>query len=171
MDVFEAIHTRRSIRVYTEKEVTDQQIEIMLKAAMAAPSARNYQPWHYLVIKDKEILRQIPEFHPYAKMVNDASVAIIVCGDHSIEKMTEYNNQNCSAATQNILLAAHGLGLGAVWLGVYPREQRVQGIKELCNLPDHILPISLISIGYPAEKKEKVDRYKPERVHYNSWKK
>lgn len=169
MDVFEAIHTRRSIRKYSDKEVSNEQIEKMLRAAMAAPSARNYQAWHFIVIKDKEVMHKIPEFHPYSKMLLEASVAIIVCGDYSIEQMTEYNNQNCSAATQNLLLAAHGLGLGAVWLGVFPRDQRVDGIRKLCNLPEHILPISLISIGYPAEEKEHADRFKPERVHYNKW--
>lgn len=169
METIKAIFTRRSIRKYTDKKVSKKIIDLMLKSAMYAPSARNYQPWHFIVVKDKSILKSITKVHPHAQMLNDAAVAILVCGDKSIEPSEEYLNQNCAAATQNILLAAHAKKLGAVWLGVYPREERMKGIIELFNLPENILPVSLISIGYPAEEKEMPDRYKADRIRINKW--
>lgn len=169
MDIIEGILTRRSIREYTDKEVTNDQIEILLKSAMYAPSARNQQPWHFIVITDRKILNKITEIHPYAKMLSEAQLAILVCGDENLELSKGYWVVDCSAATQNILLAAHDLGLGAVWLGIHPREERKKAIKELFNLHDNIQPLSLISIGYSKVKKEMPDRFKPERIHYNAW--
>lgn len=165
----EGILTRRSIRKYTAKEVSEDQIEVMLKAAMYAPSASNQQPWHFIVIKDRNILDKIAEVHPYAKMLTQAALAILVCGDEERELSKGYWVVDCSAATQNILLAAHDLGLGAVWLGVHPREERKNEVKKIFDLPQNIQPMSIISIGYPDEEKETPDRFKPERIHYNAW--
>lgn len=169
METIEAILTRRSIRKYTDKKISEELIDILLHAAMHAPSARNCQPWHFVVVTKRDVLDELAVVHPYGKMLKHARLAILVCGDRLIEESDNYINQNCSAATQNILLAAHANGLGAVWLGVYPREQRMKGISKLINLPEHILPISLISIGYPAEKISKPERFKPEKIHYNNW--
>lgn len=141
----------------------------LLKAGMYAPSARNYQPWHFIILQDQQMLEKVTEFHPYASMLPKASAGIVVCGDKSIEPTGEYINQDCSAATQNILLAAHDHGLGSVWLGLYPRDARVEGMKKLLGLPENILPISLIAIGYPAEEKPVPERFKTDRVHYNAW--
>jgi len=169
MDAMEAILTRRSVRKYNKKPLSDQVIEELLEAAMSAPSAGNQQPWHFIVIDDPEILAKVPTFHNHAKMLSDASVAILVCGDLDLEKHKGMWTHDCSAATQNILLAVRAKELGAVWLGIYPREERIKGMKELTNLPENIMPFSLISIGDPAEKQEKVDRNNTSRIHHNKW--
>jgi len=169
MEIIEGIITRRSIRKYTDKKISNDQVQMLIKAGMHSPSARNQQPWHFLVLDNRDLMNKIAEVHPYAKMLTEAQLAIIVCGDESLELSAGYWVVDCSAATQNILLAAHGMGLGAVWLGLHPREERKQAIRELFKLPKHIQPLSLISIGYPNEHKQASDRYKPERIHYNSW--
>ncbi|MGD0709648.1 MAG: nitroreductase family protein [Bacteroidales bacterium] len=169
MDTFDAIYSRRSIRKYESKAVEPEKIQKLLTAAMYAPSARNTQSWQYIVITERSVLKTIMDVHPYAQMLAEAPLAIIVCGDKTMEPNEGYLNTNCSAATQNILLAAQASGLGSVWLGVYPRQERMKGIAGLFMLPEHIIPISLIALGYPAEKKMDPGRYMPERVHYNKW--
>ena len=169
METLLAIHNRRSIRKYKSQIVEPEKIELLLKAAMYAPSARNTQSWQYIVITDRSKLDEIRKVHPYAGMLKEATLSILVCGDKTLETNEGYLNTNCSASTQNILLAAHDLGLGSVWLGVYPREERINAMVTLFKLPDHILPISLIAFGYPAESKEYPDRFLPERIHYNKW--
>jgi len=153
MDVVEAIMTRRSIRKFTGEPIGEEIITHLLKAAMAAPSSKNEQPWVFIVIDDQDLLHEIPKFHPYAEMVKTAPVAILVCADRRRFLSEEVWIQDCAAATQNILLAAHGLGLGAVWLGIYPRMERVKGVRSLLDIPIHIIPFSLVVIGYPGEKK------------------
>ena len=169
MDAMEAILSRRSIRRYTDKPVPEEIIKELLEAAMSAPSASNEQPWQFVIINDHHILDEIPRFHPYAHMLKEASWAIAVCGDINLEAMKGYWVQDCSAATQNILVAAHAMGLGAVWLGVYPREERVKQVQKLLGLPEHVLPLCFISIGYPAEQKPPSNRYNESRVHHNHW--
>lgn len=169
MDLLDGIFTRRSIRKYTKKEITKEHIDTILKAGMYAPSARNQQPWHFIVVTERETLNKIKDIHPYAKMLSESQLAILVCGDEELELSKGYWVVDCSAATQNILLAAHGLGLGTVWLGLHPREERKDAISKLFNLPSHIQPLSLISVGYPGEFKEDPERFKPERIHYNAW--
>jgi nitroreductase len=179
MELLEGILTRRSIRKYTDEKISDNLIKKLLQAGMAAPSANNQQAWHFVVINNRQILAQIPTFHPYSQMLKNAPVAILVCGRGKEEKYKDEripivwgNNsmviQDCSAATQNILLAAHGLGLGAVWLGIYPIKDFIDRIVALLNLPNHLLPLALISIGYPAENKPKADRYDEAKVNYNN---
>ncbi|MEA2107369.1 MAG: nitroreductase family protein [Bacteroidota bacterium] len=169
MEIIQGILTRRSIRQYTSQEITKEQIYEVLKAGMYAPSARNQQPWHFIIINNRELLNKMSEIHPYADMLREAKWAIVVCGDEQLELSKGYWVVDCSAATQNILLAAHGLGFGAVWLGIHPREERKNAIKDLFQLPDNIPPLSLISIGYPNEEKEQPERFKKERIHYNQW--
>jgi nitroreductase len=163
------ILTRRSIRKFTNKTVTEEQIESILRAAMAAPSGYNLQPWDFIVIKDRKILDQIPEFHPYTKMVLESPVAIVVCCDISEEKRKDFWIQDCSAATQNILLAAHALGLGAVWCGVYPVEKLVKEFRKLLKIPSNVYPVNIIPIGHPAEQKEPAERYNEEKIHIDMW--
>lgn len=163
------ILNRRSIRKYTDQEVSDSDIHDLLKAGMSAPSAGNQQPWHFIIIEDKEILQKIPDIHPYAGMAAQAPRALLVCGDLSEETSPGFWVQDCSAATQNILLAAESKGLGAVWAGIYPREDRVKNFTELFNLPEQVIPFSLIPVGYPAEEKGRADRFKEERIHKNKW--
>ena len=169
MDAMEAILSRRSIRRYTDKPVPEEVITELLRAAMSAPSASNEQPWQFVIIDDRRILDEIPRFHPYAHMLKEASWAIAVCGDLQQEMISGYWVQDCSAATQNILIAANAMGLGAVWLGVFPREERAKTAQKLLGLPEHVMPLCFISIGYPAEKKPPSDRYDESRVHRNHW--
>uniref|UniRef100_A0A7C3YRY0 Nitroreductase family protein n=1 Tax=candidate division WOR-3 bacterium TaxID=2052148 RepID=A0A7C3YRY0_UNCW3 len=169
MEAIECILTRRSIRKYKKEKIPADLIRELLTAAMSAPSARNEQPWHFIVIDERKILDEIPKFHPYAQMLKEAPLAILIAGDKKLTSYEGYLIQDCSAATQNLLLACHAQGLGAVWIGIYPREERIKGIKNLLSLPEDILPVSLVAIGYPAEKKEAENRYKPERVHHNRW--
>jgi nitroreductase len=169
METLKAIFTRRSIRKYSGNLITDEQLEVLLRAAMHAPSARNKQPWHFIVLKDKHVLHKVGEAHPYGKMLLEAGAAIVICGDRTIEETDSYLLQNCSAATQNLLLAAHDLGLGAVWLGMHPREDRITTLKQILKIPDHIIPVSMISLGSPDEEKEDQDRYLVDRIHINGW--
>jgi nitroreductase len=169
MEAMDAILSRRSIRKYTVDSIPENVIDELLKAAMSAPSSNNEQPWHFVVIDNRKILNDIPKFHPYSQMLTEASLAIVVCGDLLLEKGKGWWVQDCSASTQNILIAANAKGLGAVWLGVYPREQRVEGIRKLLGLPEHIIPLCIVSIGYPAERKPPANRYDPARVHHNKW--
>ena len=164
MDALKAIFSRRSIRKYLEKPVPAAILTRLVEAGMQAPSARNKQPWHFIVITKRENLDALADAHPYAAMMKQAAAAIVVCGDRKEEETDLYLVQNCSAATQNILLAAHAQGLGAVWLGLQPRKERVEAIKEILDIPGHIYPVSLISIGYPDEKKEPVKRYDATKV-------
>jgi len=171
MDTIKCIKTRRSIRKYLEnKPVLPEHAQVMIEAGMYAPTARNLRGWHFIVVDDKDKLIRLSEVHPYGKMLAQASMGILVCGDTGIEPNESYNAINCAAATQNILLAAHDLGLGAVWLGVYPRKERMTGIAQVLNLPEHVVPVSLICIGYPDEIKETPERLERGKIHYNSWK-
>ncbi len=165
MDAMKVILSRRSIRKYTAQPVADEVVTDLLRAGMSAPSSNNGQPWQFVVINDRHMLDYVPRFHPYSQMLTQAPVAILVCGDGQVGSWV----QDCSAATENILLAAHAQGLGAVWLGVYPVEERIAGIRKLVGLPEHIMPLALISIGYPAETKPPADRYDTAKVHYNQW--
>jgi len=163
------IFERRSIRKYTGKEVSDESIKELLKAAMSAPSAGNQQPWDFIVVKDRAVLNEIPKVHQYAQMLKEAPVAIVVCGVLEREKHAGYWMQDCAAAIENILIEAQFLGLGAVWLGVYPREDRVIGLTKLLEIPENVIPIAVISIGYPAESKEASQRYDEKKIHRDKW--
>jgi len=171
MEAMEAILSRRSIRKYTPDVVAEETIGRLLEAGMAAPSAGDERPWHFVVITDREMLAQIPEFHSLSRFVPKAALAVLVCADLALSKYppADYWVQDCSAATQNILLAAHAMGLGAVWLGVHPSEERIDGFRRLCRLPDSVAPFSLVSIGHPALRKEREHRFDPSRVHRERW--
>jgi len=166
LDLF---HARRSIRKYTAAPVGDGDVQQLLEAAMAAPSAGNEQPWHFVVIRDRALLAAVPGFHIHARMAPDAAVAILVCGDPTLEKHPGMWVQDCSAATENLLLAATAKGLGAVWCGVYPRQERVEGFSKLLGLPANIVPFSFVPIGHPDESKPPAGRFNAERVHRDRW--
>lgn len=169
VDVMEAIFTRRSIRKYTSEPVTDHELEQLLRAAMHAPSAGNERPWEFIVIRDRETLNEITGIHKYAQMLKQAQVAVVVCGDLERQKYEGFWVQDCSAATQNILLAATALGLGAVWLGVHPVVERVEDLRKLLNIPKHVVPLSIVSLGRPAEERETPDRCDESRIHMEKW--
>lgn len=169
MDALEAIFTRRSIRTFAEQAVSDEHIETLLRAGMAAPSAGNQQAWEFVVIDDRAVLEAIPRVHPYAQMCAQAPLTLAVCAEPSREKYAGFWIQDCSAATQNILLAAHALGLGAVWLGIAAGGERARAVAQLLKLPDGIEPLALIAVGHPSESKEPEDRFDPHKTHHNQW--
>lgn len=169
MDALEAITTRRSIRKYEQKPVPDEMVRVVLAAAMSAPSANNAQPWQFVVIDQRELLVKIPSVHPYAVMATEAALAILVCGDMSLEVSAGYWVVDCAAAVENLLVAAHAQGLGAVWCGVYPKKDRIVAFQEFLDLPKHVVPHSLVPMGFPAEQHGRVDRFREDRVHRNGW--
>ena len=171
--IVECLMTRTSIRQYTDQTVSADTIETLLRAGMAAPTAVNKQPWHFVAITDREKLDGTATANPNAGMAKKAPLAIVVCGD--MKKALEgparaFWIQDCSAATENILLAAHALGLGAVWTGLYPNEDRAKAVSELLKLPETIIPLCAIVIGYPAEQPQPKDKWLPENVSYNEYK-
>jgi len=169
MDAIEALHTRRSVRKYEDRPVPRETVEKVLAAAMMAPSARNKQPWHFVVIDERETLVKASRINPYAKMAAQAPIGILVCGDLTLEHPSGYWIVDCAAAVENALLAAHALGLGAVWTGVYPRDERIEGFRQLFDLPMNIMPHSFLVMGYPAEEPQAEERFREDRVHWHRW--
>jgi nitroreductase len=171
MDAIKAIKTRYSIRKYTDKIIPKKTIYELIELGMNAPSAGNEKPWYFIIIDDKNILNSITNFHNHSDMLKDASAAILVCFDINLEKYKGMAVQDCSAATENILIAANAKGLGSVWLGIYPKKDRINGIKDLLYMPKNIIPFSLISLGFPKEIKIKNRIIDKNRIHYNIWNK
>lgn len=169
MDIFEALFTRRSIRKYTQEDISDEDLSILLKAAMLAPSASNRQPWHFVVVRDPKVRAALAERHPYAKMAADAPVVIVVCADLNEEKTPGFWVQDCSAATQNLMLAARARNLGSVWCGLHPVEDRIRPVREILNLPDNVMPLSLVVLGHPAQPFSEADRFRADRIHSDRW--
>lgn len=169
MNVLDAIHTRRSIRRFTADPVGRDQLMTLIQAAVAAPSAGNEQPWHFIVVTDRALLDGVPDIHQYAAMSRQAQAAVLLLGDPGLEKYPGFWVQDLSAATQNLLLAAHGTGLGAVWCGIYPDAARVVAFRKMFKIPESVIPFAYVPIGFPAEPKERVNRFDPARVRENSW--
>ena len=168
----ENIFARKSVRAYIAKPVEKEKVDLLVKAAMAAPTAVNKQPWAFVVIDDRATLDRLAGELPYAKMAAQAPLAIVVCGDLSKALRGEtdpYWMLDCSAASQNLLLAAESMGLGAVWTAVYPEAERMEKVRSVLSLPDHIVPFNLIPVGYPRHKENAKDKFKVENVHYNKW--
>ena len=163
----QTIFSRRSIRKYTQEPVSEKDLQTLLEAGMAAPSASNRKPWHFVAITERETLDALAEAHRYGKMLFQAPLCIAVCGDEAVSE--RFWVQDCSAATENILLAAAALGLGAVWLGVHPSKERVKDVKEILGIPGAVTPLNLISIGHPAEEKAPRTQYDESRVHHDKW--
>jgi len=166
------IMTRVSVRQFTGEKISDAQIDTLLRAAMAAPSAINKQPWAFIVVTDEEVIARLGEALPYSRCNNHPAVAIIPCGDLSkaIEgEMGAFWVNDVSAATENLLLAAHAMGLGAVWTGLHPDMNRAKMVQNMLGLPEHIIPLCVVPVGVPAEQPEIKDKYKPENIHYNAW--
>jgi nitroreductase len=169
MDAFEALMTRRSVRAYTDEPISDDQVMKILAAGMQAPSARNQQPWHFVVLRRREHLDALAGVLPFGKMLGQAPLGIVVCADADLEQSAGYWFQDCAAATQNILLACHATGLGAVWIGAYPREERVTALRELLRLPTTVTPLCAIAVGRPAQHPAAVDRFRRDRIHHGQW--
>ena len=169
METLQAIHTRRSIRKYTDEPVSGELIREILAAAMSAPSAGNAQTWQFVVVTERNLLDKVKDINPYSAMAGNAPLAILVCGDLSREKYEGFWVQDCSAATQNLLLAAHDKGLGAVWTGIYPMMDRIAGFRKMFNLPETVIPLGLVVVGHPAQESVAKDRFRAENIHYNKW--
>jgi nitroreductase len=165
------IFSRRSIRKYQNKEVSDEVITDLLEAGMAAPSAVKKDPWHFIVIRERQTLDKMVAFMPNAQMLKQATAAFVVCGDiiKAHDQQESYMLQDLSAAVENILLAANALGLGTCWLGVHPRADRMDNIRALFKLPDNIIPMCGIAVGWPAEELKARTRFNVDLVHYEKW--
>jgi len=165
------IFGRRSIRVFTHEVVSEEAVNILLQAAMAAPSAAAKDPWRFVVVRNPLVLQAIADALPNGKMIATASVGIIVCGDLEAahDRQLSYLLQDCSAAMQNLLLAAHVLGLGACWLGIHPREDRIERLRQALALPANVIPIGGAAVGYPGEDKESRTRFNEQHVHRDRW--
>lgn len=169
------ILTRTSIRTFTDEPVSETDIQTLLQCGMAAPSTCNLQPWHFIVVTDDEPRQQMADAIGPAKPAIKAPAVIVVCGDLDIMRESIVKNYvdywvcDACAATENILLAAHGIGLGGVWMGVWPMQERIKILQSILKLPDHIIPLNMIAIGHPAEHPQPKDKWKPERVHINKW--
>jgi len=169
MKILEAIHTRRSIRQFTGQVIDGEQLASILKAGFQAPSAHNRQPWEYIVIKEKEAINEIATFHPYAKMLPQAGCAIVVCGNKEKQSEEGFLLLDCAASIQNMLLAAHGLGLGAVWCGLHPIPELVGPITKLLELPDHVIPVSMIVVGNTDKQAKELERYDEDCIRFEKW--
>lgn len=170
-DFLETILTRRSVRHFTGQRVASDDLEEILKAGMSAPSAVNTQPWAFIVVTKRELLDVLCRRLPYAKMLDKAGAAIVVCGlpDKDREYAKKYWIMDCSAATENILLAVHGLGLGAVWTAVYPDEGKIALVRKTLQIPKEVIPLNVIPIGVPVGDEEPKDKFKRENVHREIW--
>ena len=161
--------TEMNIRSYSDQAVCSELVRKLLQAAMAASSAGDQRPWHFVVVEDRETRERMADIHPFAHMLPQAPVAILVCGDPTLQKHAGFWVQDCAAAMENILIEARALRLGAVWLRIYPSEGRVQSFRKLLDLPPHVIPFALAPVGYPAEKSEPKCRYDESRVHFDCW--
>ena len=171
-DTLKTIFSRKSIRSYKDEPVSKEKLEMLIKAGMAAPTAVDKRPWEYIVITDRKVLNQLADALPYAKMASTAAAAIIVGGD--VRKQwggmeSDYWIMDCSAATENILLAAESMGLGAVWTAIYPEDARIRAVRQILGIPPHIVPLNLVPVGVPAGREKPKDKYNPAQIHWNKW--
>lgn len=172
MDItYQSILSRRSVRNFTDKPLEDEKLREILRAAMSAPSACNQQPWRFVVIRDWETLKELHATHNWMSALLSAPVTVVVCGEPRTAKLERYWRQDCSAATENMLLAAQALGLGAVWMGIDPTEggsEEAVSVSRILELPDYIQPFAFVSLGYPAEQPQAADRYDESKIHFQS---
>lgn len=165
------IFERRSIRKFTGEPVSKADLELILKAAMRAPSACNEQPWEFMVIRNRDTMKKIQQFQRYSQPLNTADLAIVICGNKKRQQFAEYDFwiQDCSAAAQNMLLEAKHIGLGAVWMGLYPIPDWFTQCQAVLELPEYVIPLGIFAIGHPDQNPEPMETYKPERIHYEKW--
>ena len=171
-DTLKTIFARKSVRAYRSEAVSDEKLQVLVRAGMAAPTAVDKRPWEFVVVTDRAVLKQLADALPYAKMADRAAAAIVVGGD--VRKQwggmeSDYWIMDCSAATQNILLAAESMGLGAVWTAVYPEDSRVRAVRQILGIPHYVVPLNIIPVGVPADREKAKDKYDPKQVHWNKW--
>jgi nitroreductase len=170
-DTLTVIHNRKSVRNYTGESVTPDQLEILLKAAMAAPSAVNCQPWEFVIVTDRKTLDRLGDVLPYAKMIYKAGAAIIVCGipAKAHKNFVEYAIIDSTLASQNILLAAEAIGLGAIWTAAYPYPDRMKSVRSILNIPSDVIPLNVIPIGHPTGEDKPKEKFNPNKIHRERW--
>ncbi len=170
-EALEIIYTRRSVRSFTGDVVAREDLMKILRAGMSAPSAVNIQPWAFVVVTKRETLDELCDTLPYAKMLDKAGAAIVVCGIPEKDEVysVKYWVLDCSAATENILLAAHALGFGAVWTAVYPDDEKGRNVRRILNIPKNMIPLNVIPIGVPKGKGAVIDKFKEENIHWEKW--
>ena len=171
-DTVKTIMNRKSVRAYSDAPVSEEQLMTLVKAGMAAPTAVDCRPWDFIVITDKAALKQLADALPYAKMAGRAAAAIVVAGDQKRQyggEGSSYWIMDCSAATENILLAAESMGLGAVWTSVFPEQDRIIATRKVLGIPDHVVPLNLIPIGVPAGETKAKDKFNPKQIHRDRW--
>lgn len=169
--ILENINNRCSTRVFNDEKISLDDIKTIIKSAFCAPSATNLQPWEYIIITDEDKVLYMRNIHPYAQMFETATAGIVVCGnlDKVIPNYEDFWVQDCSAATQNILLAANALGISSVWTGIYPVKERCEKLKEYFNMPENIMPFALIALGYSNNEANILDKYDEKKIHINNW--
>ncbi len=165
-DALDVIFSRKSVRKYLSQPVEKEKVELLLKAGMSAPSGKDVRPWEFVVVEDRAVLDAMAEGLPYAKMLKDVSLAIVICGDVT---KSSYWYVDCSAVAQNILLAAEALGLGAVWTAAYPYQERMDVVRKYTGLPENIETLCVIPVGYPAKPYVAKDKWDDSKVHCNKW--
>jgi len=171
-ETLKTIMNRKSVRSYQAAPISKEQLELIVKAGMAAPTAVDKRPWEFVVITDRALLKQLAEALPYAKMAEQAAAAILVAGDLDRQhggREADYWMVDCAAAAENILLAVESLGLGAVWTAVYPEQERIEAVRELLDVPSGVVPLALIPIGAPGGDQKPKDKWDPRRLHWNGW--
>jgi len=171
-DALAVIHSRKSVRHYIDMPVSREQLEVLMKAGMAAPTAADKRPWVFVAVSDRKQLETLAKALPFGKMLTQAGAAIIVGGQPSKSlpgKASQFWIQDCSAASENILLAAEAIGLGAVWIGVFPDEARVQAVRKALGIPANVVPLNVLSIGYPAGDEKPKNKFEPSRIHWERW--
>lgn len=164
--VLENILARKSVRQYTNRPVDPEKIDLLLRAGMAAPSGSDKRPWSFVVVQDRDRLDSMAAQLPYAKMLTKAPMAIVICGDTLRSALWE---QDCCAVTENILLAAESMGLGAVWTAAYPYPERVAAVRKYTGLPENIVPLCVVPVGYPEGKQSPKDKYDASKIYYEQW--
>jgi len=171
-ETLKTIFARKSVRAFTEEPVSTETLETIIRAGMAAPSAVDKRPWEFIVVTDRQILKQLADVLPFARMTATAAAAVIVAGD--IKKQfcgedADYWIVDCSAATENILLAAESLGVGAVWAAVYPEDDRITAVSSILGIPSHIVPLNVIPVGMAGGREKPKDKWNPAQLHWNTW--
>ena len=168
-DALTVIHSRKSVRKYLDKPVTKEQLEVLMKAGMAAPTAADKRPWAFVAVTERALLDSLSGSSPYAKMLMKAAAAIIVCCDTRRALNSDIWIQDCSAASQNILLAAEATGLGAVWIGIYPEYFKYNHVRRVLNIPMEVIPLNIISIGWPTGEEKPKKKFDPDNIHWEQW--
>lgn len=165
----DSILKRTSVRKYKKEALKKSEIDLILRAAFSAPSAANRQPWQFIVVENKDTLKDLSEMTPYAALLKDAAMGIVVCADKSKNDSLDYCQQDLAAATENMLIEAKSLGIGSCWLGVYPNEDRYLAVNQYFKLPKGIVPMWMVAFGYPDQEEVIKNKFDEKKIHYEKY--